>query len=318
MDQKNIIPCQRPRFAIAEVDSKGNESVGIYSLREYAKEFEDVSMDRRGFCKLSLFLQMAAVLAANFPVSSLADESGTKATLTEAPLFSVGGEIVKTNTADSETTIICVKIKLDNATNSNKEHGTTSIKNLKVGDIVNLTIYQPRGSLSTSNGERSRIDMLGQIISIDSNNNIVCIEVSGDTRVYGNKTEMRAGSKGNNRSTMLGYRVYLRHINISITDIRELHLKIGHVIHSGPIWIKGEKIYFSRGGGAVGVLTKNVNIPKSLVETLKKNLSGEAFVEIPIYGSGSGRSDRRSNRPSRSRNAHKCGRSTRRCACVPV
>ncbi|MDI6796857.1 MAG: hypothetical protein QMD09_07930 [Desulfatibacillaceae bacterium] len=66
-----------PRFEIRTQDLAGNEQIKIYSIAKFGSRFEKVSMERRGFLKLSLCAQAAAIALAGLgPVGKAFAQTG--------------------------------------------------------------------------------------------------------------------------------------------------------------------------------------------------------------------------------------------------
>jgi len=144
MEMIHKLLCKRPRFEIASVDSNGNEQIRIYGLREFGNKLEEISMDRRGFVKLSMFAHIAATTLAGASRTLAAEDIERYASLPKEKVMTTIGKLVE---IDEKEQVICLKeneesdkicLKISSETEIQGKDGATSLKGLKIGDVVTI------------------------------------------------------------------------------------------------------------------------------------------------------------------------------------
>ena len=233
--------------------------------------------DKSHLVSLGLIILALVVILGCFPKASHAKKTAAEVVLTREPFFSTIGELTEFK---SERSIICVKLNLDYQEASvGKNRGVMDIGRLRTGNIVVITLR--RQDKSHSDPEINGTVVVGRIVSVDPGGNIVCVEPT-ESFEDPEGSEPATGM-GEDQGLIAGQVVYFKSIVFDVSELRELHLETGGVVRCDSVWIEKGNVRFLRAGGQVGIPIEAVDLPKSLFETLKKQLNGEIFEKIPTF-----------------------------------
>ena len=158
----------------------------------------------------------------------------------------------------------------------------------KMGDIV--SIEYPYTEDTPSPSEQYQRVLVGRIVSLDMDERILCVDIS-PPRNHPDQFEPR--DEGDHEELPIGARVTLRVVDFDLTKLRVLYVKQGGVVRCESVWIDKGMIRFSYAGGRVGIPINAINVSNSSLETVRKELRGEAFERIPVYTANSGRKSNR-------------------------
>jgi hypothetical protein len=257
-----------PRFEIRTQDSAGNDRVEIYSIAKFGSRFEKVSMERRGFLKLSLCAQAAALALAGLgPAGKAFAQVGQNwEVLTGKLILADYGSSVACMEATGTGERVCMKI-IPVKDRHDREMRQFS-REIQVDDPV--VFVRPKKGYS----EKYPVATAGAITDIMPDQNRICIKrtVRGAESCLG-VVEPRGANPLVLQNALAELSIgspafFFTDFTLAPSEdlpvsLRVVYLKSGGVIECRESWVSNDLLHYRLGFGTMAIALNKVDLERS-------------------------------------------------------